>query len=133
MRCASRTPESRPDRGGQPALPGTEFSYVLNARGRLQTEEEIGRIIIKGRSRRRGLSARRSTIEVGPETYALRSMLDGRASVGIPVFQLPGANALELSDLVRRTMDELSQRFPDGVSYEVASDQTIFMAAALKP
>ena len=41
-------------------------------------------------------------IELGPETYALRSMLDGRASVGIPVFQLPGANALELSAAVRQ-------------------------------
>src|ERR1700758_4500726 len=28
--------------GGQPALPGTEFEYIVNAQGRLQTETELG-------------------------------------------------------------------------------------------
>ena len=119
--------------GGQPALPGTEFSYILNARGRLQTEEEFGRIIVKSGEEGDVVYLRDvSTIELGPETYALRSMLDARASVGIPVFQLPGANALELSDAVRSTMNELSQRFPDGVSYEVAYDPTIFVRSSIE-
>ena len=119
--------------GGQPALPGTEFSYVLNARGRLQTEEEFGRIIVKTGEAGDVVYLRDlATIELGPETYALRSMLDGRASVGIPVFQLPGANALELSDAVRRTMAELAQRFPDGVSYQVAYDPTVFVRSSIE-
>ena len=119
--------------GGQPALPGTEFSYILNARGRLQTEEEFGRIIVKTGEAGDVVYLRDvATIELGPETYALRSMLDGRASVGIPVFQLPGANALELSDAVRRTMAELAQRFPDGVSYEVAYDPTVFVRSSIE-
>ena len=119
--------------GGQPALPGTEFSYILNARGRLQTEEEFGRIVIKTGEAGDVVYLRDlATIELGPETYALRSMLDGRASVGIPVFQLPGANALELSDAVRRTMDELAQRFPDGVSYQVAYDPTVFVRSSIE-
>jgi hydrophobe/amphiphile efflux-1 (HAE1) family protein len=119
--------------GGQPALPGTEFSYILNARGRLQTEEEFGRIVIKTGEAGDVVYLRDlATIELGPETYALRSMLDGRASVGIPVFQLPGANALELSDAVRRTMTELAQRFPEGVSYEVAYDPTVFVRSSIE-
>jgi multidrug efflux pump len=119
--------------GGQPALPGTEFSYILNARGRLQTEEEFGRIVIKTGEAGDVVYLRDlATIELGPETYALRSMLDGRASIGIPVFQLPGANALELSDAVRRTMAELAQRFPDGVSYQVAYDPTVFVRSSIE-
>ena len=119
--------------GGQPALPGTEFSYVLNARGRLQTEEEFGEIIIKTGDAGDVVHLRDvATIELGPETYALRSMLDGRAAVGIGIFQLPGANALELSDAVRRTMAELAQRFPEGVSYEVAYDPTIFVRSSIE-
>jgi hydrophobe/amphiphile efflux-1 (HAE1) family protein len=119
--------------GGQPALPGTEFSYTMEARGRLQTEEEFGRIVVKSGTGGEVVYLRDvARIELGPETYALRSMLDGRASVGIPIFQLPGSNALELSAAVRRAMAELATRFPDGVSYDVAYDPTIFVRSSIK-
>ena len=86
--------------GGQPALPGTEFSYIAEC---ARASADRGRVRQRSSSRpaRQATSCICATsrrIELGPETYALRSMLDGRASVGIPVFQLPGANALELSD-----------------------------------
>jgi hydrophobe/amphiphile efflux-1 (HAE1) family protein len=119
--------------GGQPALPGTEFSYTMEARGRLQTEEEFGRIVIKTGDGGEVVYLRDvARIELGPETYALRSMLDGRASVGIPIFQLPGSNALELSAAVRRTMADLATRFPEGVSYDVAYDPTVFVRSSIK-
>jgi hydrophobe/amphiphile efflux-1 (HAE1) family protein len=119
--------------GGQPALPGTEFAYTMEARGRLQTEEEFGRIVIKTGAGGEVVYLRDvARIELGPETYALRSMLDGKASVGIPIFQLPGSNALELSNAVRRTMTELATRFPEGVSYDVAYDPTIFVRSSIK-
>ncbi len=118
--------------GGQPALPGTEFAYTMEARGRLQTEEEFGRIVIKTGAGGEVVYLRDvARIELGPETYALRSMLDGKASVGIPIFQLPGSNALELSSAVRRTMAELATRFPEGVSYDVAYDPTIFVRSSI--
>ncbi len=98
--------------GGQPALPGTEFSYIVNAQGRLQTEEEFGNIVVKTGDDGDVVYLRDvARVELGPETYALRSMLDGRPSAGIRVFQLPGANALELSAAVRETMDELARAF----------------------
>jgi len=50
-------------------------------------------------------------LELGPDNYALRSMLDGGPAVAIPAFQLPGANALQLSDGVRATMKELAKNF----------------------
>jgi hydrophobe/amphiphile efflux-1 (HAE1) family protein len=118
--------------GGQPALPGTEFAYTMEARGRLQTEEEFGRIVIKSGAAGEVVYLRDvARIELGPETYALRSMLDGKASVGIPIFQLPGSNALELSTAVRRTMADLATRFPEGVSYDVAYDPTIFVRSSI--
>ena len=118
--------------GGQPALPGTEFSYTVNARGRLETEEEFGGIVVKTGDQGDVVYLRDvARIELGPETYALRSMLDGKPSVGIPVFQLPGANALELSAAVRKTMDELAKSFPDGVAYQVPYDPTVFVRSSI--
>src|SRR6202011_1756147 len=50
----------------------------------------------------------------------------------IPVFQLPGANALELSDSVRATMKELAKSFPEGVSYEIDYDPTVFVRSSIE-
>ncbi len=78
--------------GGQPSLPGVEFQYIVNAQGRLQTEQEFGNIIVKNGANGETTYLRDiARLELGPETYALRSMLDSGPAVAIPVFQLPGA------------------------------------------
>src|ERR1700726_1668941 len=59
-------------------------------------------------------------------------MLDGGPAVAIPVFQLPGANALQLSDSVRATMKELEKNFPEGVSYEIDYDPTVFVRSSIE-
>ncbi len=119
--------------GGQPALPGTEFSYTLNARGRLQTEEEFRDIVVKSDADGEVVRLRDvASVELGPETYALRSLLDGGASAGIGVFQLPGSNALQLSAAVRSTMADLAKSFPEGVNYVVPYDPTVFVRSSIE-
>ena len=59
-------------------------------------------------------------------------MLDGGPAVAIPVFQLPGANALNLSTAVRATMKELAKNFPEGVSYEIDYDPTVFVRSSIE-
>jgi hydrophobe/amphiphile efflux-1 (HAE1) family protein len=118
--------------GGQPALPGTQFQYIVNAQGRLQTEQEFGNIVIKNGANGETTYLRDvARLELGPDTYALRSMLDGKPAVAIPVFQLPGANALDLSTAVRASMKELSKNFPQGVSYEIDYDPTVFVRSSI--
>jgi hydrophobe/amphiphile efflux-1 (HAE1) family protein len=118
--------------GGQPALPGTQFQYIVNAQGRLQTEQEFENIVIKNGANGETTYLRDiARLELGPETYALRSMLDGKPAVAIPVFQLPGANALDLSTAVRATMKELSKSFPEGVTYEIDYDPTVFVRSSI--
>lgn len=119
--------------GGQPALPGTQFGYIVNAQGRLKSEAEFGEIIIKSGEGGDVVYLRDvARIELGPETYSLRSMLDGSPAVGIPVFQLPGANALTLSNEVRATMQELSRSFPEGLTYDITYDPTVFVRNAIR-
>jgi multidrug efflux pump len=119
--------------GGEPALPGTEFQYVVNAQGRLQTEQEFENIVVKiGANRETTYLRDIARLELGPDNYALRSMLDGGPAVAIPVFQLPGANALQLSDGVRATMKELAKSFPEGVSYEIDYDPTVFVRSSIE-
>src|SRR6204780_3408370 len=119
--------------GGQPALPGTQFQYIVNAQGRLQTEQEFGNIVVKNGANGETTYLRDvARLEIGPDTYALRSMLDGAPAVAIPVYQLPGANALQLSHDVRATMEQLSKTFPQGVSYEIDYDPTVFVRSSIE-
>src|SRR6202140_402165 len=119
--------------GGQPSLPGIEFQYIVNAQGRLQTEQEFENIVVKNGVNGETTYLRDvARLELGPDTYALRSMLDRGPAVAIPVFQLPGANALQLSDAVRATMKQLAKSFPEGVSYEIDYDPTVFVRSSIE-
>src|SRR6201997_1454667 len=70
--------------GGQPALPGTRFQYIVNAQGRLDTEEQFRNIIVKTGTGGDTVYLRDvARVELGPESYALRSMLDAKPAVGI--------------------------------------------------
>jgi len=118
------------------APPGSEdvpYQLNINARGRLSTEEEFADIIVKtganGELTRLGDVAR---LELGAADYALRSLLDNKPSVAIPVIQAPGSNALAISTTVRKTMEELKTRFPEGVDYEIVYDPTMFVRDSIK-
>ncbi|HMB56465.1 MAG TPA: efflux RND transporter permease subunit [Arenimonas sp.] len=119
--------------GAEPTPNGSDFLVQINAQGRLQSEEEFGRIVIKagadGEIVRLSDVAR---IELGAGNYTLRSQLDNKDAVAIPIFQSPGANAIELSDAVRARMAELSKHFPEGMSYEVVYDPTVFVRDSIK-
>src|SRR6201996_489452 len=119
--------------GQQPAPRDASFQISINARGRLVEESEFADIIVKttadGAQVRLADIAR---IELGANQYALRSLLDNKRAVAIPIFQAPGSNALQLSDTVRATMKELSKSFPQGLTYDVVYDPTRFVRASIE-
>jgi hydrophobe/amphiphile efflux-1 (HAE1) family protein len=120
---------------GQLGMPPstTEFQIALNAAGRLTDEQQFRDIIIKtgddGQVVRLGDVAR---IELGAQAYGVRSLLDNKPSLAIPVFQSPGANALELSKSVRQTMEELKKNFPEGMDYGILYDPTQFVRQSIE-
>ena len=114
--------------GQPPAGAPVNFELQINARGRLVSTEEFGQIIVKtGPNGEKTLLKDVARIELSAGSYSLRSLLDNKSAVALPIFQTPGANALELSASVRRTMDELKKNFPDGVDYSVVYDPTVFV------
>ena len=66
-------------------------------------------------------------IEMGAQDYSQSCTFDGKPSVGLAVRQLPGTNALDIAENVRAKMEELKDRFPDGIDYEVSYDTTPFI------
>lgn len=119
--------------GGPPALPGVENQLLVNAQGRLQNEQEFGDIIIKtgadGAITRLKDVAR---IELGASAYGLRSLLNNKPAVAVPIFQSPGSNAIRISDEVRATMERLKANFPQGLDYSIVYDPTVFVRDSIK-
>jgi multidrug efflux pump len=118
--------------GASPGLPGVDLQLSINAQGRLQSEEEFGDIIVKAGTDGAVTRLRDvARLELGASEYALRSLLDNKPAVAIPIWQAPGSNALQISDDVRRTMAELKQNMPEGVEYRIVYDPTQFVRASI--
>uniref|UniRef100_E6VEG6 Efflux pump membrane transporter n=1 Tax=Rhodopseudomonas palustris (strain DX-1) TaxID=652103 RepID=E6VEG6_RHOPX len=119
--------------GSSPGEPGLDLQLSVNAQGRLQTEEEFGDIIVKNGDNGEVVRLRDvARIELGAADYALRSLLNNKSAVAIPIFQSPGSNAIQISDNVRATMKELKQNMPDGVAYDIVYDPTQFVRASIE-
>ena len=114
---------------GQPPVPhGIEFQYTINTLGRLLDPEQFDQIVIKtgdaGQVTRLRDVAR---VELGAKNSDVTSLLDGKPSITLAVFQLPGSNALATANSIRAEMDRLKARFPQGVDYKIVYDTTIFV------
>src|SRR5216684_3384924 len=119
--------------GGEPAPQGQEFTYAVRAQGRLVTAEEFGDIVVRlnpdGSTTRLKDVAR---IELGTQIYGQRGRMSGKAAAVIPVYQLPGSNALAVATQVKKVMEELKTRFPRDLDYEVSLDTTLPVTEGIK-
>ncbi|WP_368049588.1 efflux RND transporter permease subunit [Pseudohongiella sp.] len=118
--------------GAAPNPAPLNLQLPVITQGRLETVEEFGNIIVAtnasgGITRLRDVAR----IELGASQYALRSLLDNDQAVALPLFQAPGANAIQISDNVRATMARLEEAFPEGLEYSVVYDPTVFVRESI--
>ncbi len=119
--------------GQQPVSSPVNFEMQINTKGRLVSPEEFGQVIVKtGPDGEKTLLKDVARIELSAGSYSLRSLLNNKTAVALPIFQTPGANALQLSAEVRKTMEELKKNFPEGVDYSVVYDPTIFVRHSIE-
>ncbi len=118
--------------GAEPAPPGTDFQLIVNTKGRLTDPKEFDRIIVKRGSD--GQLVRFGDIghaELGAQTYVNGSYLSGQESVGLAIFQLPGANALKTAANLENAMKTLAKSFPPGLTYKIAYNPTTFISQSI--
>jgi hydrophobe/amphiphile efflux-1 (HAE1) family protein len=134
--------------GQEPVPPGQQLQLPMTAQGRLETTRQFGDIIVKS-----GAAANPATpppagqtvpgtepattpvvrvrdvarVELAALSYDVSSRLDGQPSAGLGIFQLPGSNALDVADAVRKRMRDLKGRFPPGLEYRIIYDTTPFI------
>ncbi|MEO0478016.1 MAG: efflux RND transporter permease subunit [Planctomycetota bacterium] len=119
--------------GAAPATNDQDFEYTLRAEGRLSTVEQFEGVVL--RESEDGALLRLKDIarvELGAQSYAVSTQLDGGPGICFAIYQLPDANALDVAQGVSAKMEELSTLFPDGVNYKVVYDSTRFINASLQ-
>ncbi|NOY73914.1 MAG: efflux RND transporter permease subunit, partial [Gammaproteobacteria bacterium] len=118
--------------GGPPYQNNVEIQMPINVQGRLQSVEEFENILVKRGNN--GVITRLidvARVELDAQSYGLRSLLDNKQAVAIPIFSAPGSNALDISDGVRETMKRLKKNFPDDLDYSIVYDPTIFVRSSI--
>jgi multidrug efflux pump len=112
---------------------GAEFQLTVNTQGRLKTVEEFGAIIVHTNADGAVTQLKDvARLELGSNSYDLRSLLNNKSAVAIGIFEAPNANALQLSANVRAKMEELKKDFPEGVDYDVVYDPTQFVRESIR-
>jgi HAE1 family hydrophobic/amphiphilic exporter-1 len=120
--------------GIPPAPSNASFQYTVNVKGRLDNVVDYENIIVKVDNENGGRIVRIRDIgrvELGAQSYSKDFMQDNRPAAGIGVFQLPSANALEVSELVGKKMEELKGSFPEGLDYANPFNTTWFVSASI--
>lgn len=119
--------------GAPPNPAGSDFLLSINTQGRLTTEAEFGEIIIKSGSQGQVTRLRDvARVELGASDYSLKSLLNNEPTVGIPIFAVPGANFIDVSNRVRDKMADLAMHFPEGLTWSVEYDPTVFVRDSIK-
>jgi HAE1 family hydrophobic/amphiphilic exporter-1 len=119
--------------GSEPAPMGTDFTYGVTLQDRLVTEKQFSQIVV--RSKEDGaqvLLSDISRLELGTENYSSTARRNKAPSAVLALYQMPGSNALEVSDKVKKAMQQVSQRFPDGVKYQESLDTTLAITAGVE-
>ena len=118
--------------GQEPSPSSQQIVYTVTAKGRLIEPSEFGNIIIRANGPRGVLYLKDvARIELGSQSYNVRTSLDGLPGVGIPIFLQTGANALDTAKSIKDKMAELKQRFPEGVDWEVPYDTSDFVKSSI--
>ncbi len=118
--------------GGEPALPGQQFTRSVRAQGRLISAEEFGGIVV--RSDPSGAQIRLTDvarIELGALNYNQRGRLNGKPAAIIAAYQIPGSNALELAAGLKAVMERVSERFPADLAYSTSLDTTLAVSEGI--
>ncbi|MEN6406439.1 MAG: efflux RND transporter permease subunit [Thermoguttaceae bacterium] len=118
---------------GQPPVPsGQVFQFTMTTLGRLADPEQFADMIIKTDAQGRIVRMRDVTrIELGAQDYDQSCTLDGRPSVALSIYQLPGSNALKVAGLVKEKMRELKRGFPEDLDYAIVYDTTPFITESI--
>ncbi len=119
--------------GQQPTPTGQAFQINISAQGRLDNVKDFENIVVKTGDEEQVVYLRDvARVELGALDYSINNYASKMPAVAMPIFQLPGSNALETAQAIRDTMQELNQSFPEGLEYAIIYDPTTFIDQSIQ-
>lgn len=111
---------------------GQSFQYIMKSKGRLQTTEEFGDIVIRASKDGSVLRLKDvARIELGAQQYSVNNYMNGHPSVSITVYQTPGSNATEIINNVTKLLKESEKTLPAGLKYNLQMNANDFLYASI--
>ena len=119
--------------GQSPTSSPVEQSFAVTTTGRLADPTEFDNIIIRAANGSAAIVRLKDIgrAELGRKDYSIRSKFQGKPATVLAVYQQPGANALDVSNQVRKALTEMKKTFPEGLDYSIAMDTTEFTRASI--
>jgi HAE1 family hydrophobic/amphiphilic exporter-1 len=119
--------------GSEPVPPGQDYTYSVRAQGRLTSPEEFGEIVVRGATSGAVVRLKDvARIELGAQTYTVLGRLNGKPGAIIAAYQLPGSNAVQAADGLKKLMKEAKGRFPHDIDYVTSLDTTLAVTEGIK-
>jgi len=119
--------------GAQPTKEKIDFTYTVNAQGRLHTVEEFNDIIVRSTPEGAKIRLRDvARVEIGGKDYDIKAKINGKAAVAMGIYLQPGANAIGVADAITAKMEELKTRFPQDIEYSIPYDTTTFVKISIE-
>jgi hydrophobe/amphiphile efflux-1 (HAE1) family protein len=108
------------------------FQVSVQTLGRLADPAEFANIVVKTTPTAVVRLKDVTRVELAAQDYGSNSYLDRDPAIALGIFQRPGSNALSTAAAVRKTMDQLASRFPEGLKTTIVYDPTQFIAESVR-
>ena len=117
---------------GQTPAEDIDVTMPIVARGRLSGVSEFEDIVLRADASGSIIRLRDvARVSLEASSYATESGINSGNAAVLNVTMLPGANAMEVAENVRKAMEEISASFPAGISYQIPFDMTTYISESI--
>ena len=117
---------------GQQPVEGLDFTIPITAQGRLSSAAQFEEIVLRANADGSLIRMRDvARVSLEAQSYNTESGINGGNAAVLGIYMLPGANAMEVAESVKNTMEEISRTFPEGMHYEAPFDMTTYISSSI--
>lgn len=117
---------------GQQPVQGLDITIPITTQGRLSTVSQFEEIVVRANADGSIIRLRDvARISLEAQSYNTESAINGENAAVLAVYMLPGANAMEVAKNVKDAIAEISNNFPEGMSYRIPFDMTTYISESI--
>ena len=117
---------------GQQPVEGLDFTIPITAQGRLSSVAQFEEIVLRANADGSMIRMRDvARVSLEAQSYNTESGINAGNAAVLGIYMLPGANAMEVAESVKTTMEEISRTFPEGMQYEIPFDMTTYISESI--